>query len=93
MCQFVSQFDADQIRPRAEHLAKLDECSPQIGQGQPHAYGKRLIGEHFAGMAGEHPPGRFPFGPLEPRRQAVRDEHARHLLRSGDFTGNLGGGL
>jgi len=69
--QFPGHFEADDVRPRAEHLAELDKSGAELREGQPHALLDFEVGNRLAVNASNSilDPGEVEF--VDPISQAV----------------------
>ncbi len=81
LLQLLGQRQTDQVGPRAEHLAQLDERRPELRERQPDARLGRLASQRISRAALEELLGELQIELGHPTRQAVLAEHGEDLNR------------
>ncbi len=84
VCQFPRQLGADEVGPRAEHLAELDEGGAEFGERQAHTLLDFEVGDMLAVNALNSILDPREIHALDPIGQAVLGQHADDFARAVD---------
>ncbi len=93
LLEFLGQPDSDQVGPRAENLAELDERRAELGQGQPQAGLPGMPGNGHTAPRLQQVLGKIRPQPADPRRQFVLAQHRHNLVPAAEVAVDLRDGI